>query len=95
MKLLSTPRLVAGLMLTGLSWQAAADCSAPAWSSTTTYQGGENVIFQGGEFKARYWINPGQQPNVSNPWDAWQFIQSCSNTSSSAPSSAAASSPRC
>ena len=83
MNLFTSPRVWAGALLATLSWQASADCSAPAWSSSTQYRGGESVVYQGSEFKARYWINVGQAPNASNNWDAWQLIQACSTTSSS------------
>lgn len=80
MKFLSTPRVWAGLLLSGLGVQASAACTSPAWSSSTTYKGGELVVYQNAEYKARYWINPGKIPNPSDPWDAWQFIQSCDSS---------------
>lgn len=92
MKPLNLSRTLAGLVLAGLSWQASAGCTTTAWSSTTTYQGGELVAYQGSEYKARYWINPGQSPNPSNQWDAWQFMQACGTTGSSTSSAATSSS---
>lgn len=87
MNLFTSSRFWAGALLTTLSWQAAADCDAPAWSSTTQYRGGESVVYQGSEFKARYWINVGQAPNAANAWDAWQLVQACNGTSVSSSSS--------
>ncbi|QEY17021.1 MULTISPECIES: CBM35 domain-containing protein [unclassified Cellvibrio] len=81
MKLFTSSPMWAGALLATLSWQASADCNSSGWSSTTQYRGGESIVYQGSEFKARYWINVGQAPNASNPWDAWQHIQTCSGTS--------------
>ncbi|QEY17029.1 MULTISPECIES: cellulase family glycosylhydrolase [unclassified Cellvibrio] len=74
----------------------AGQCTSVVWSSSTTYKGGEVITYQGDEYKARYWINPGKTPNKADEWDAWQWLQACSSSQSSAaslvPSSSAQSS---
>lgn len=92
MKFPTLSRAFLGLAVTAIGWQANAACTTTAWSSSTTYKGGELVVYQNAEYKARYWINPGKIPNPSDPWDAWQFTQACSGTQTSSSKSSAATS---
>lgn len=52
------------------------------WDSTSTYNGGDEVIFGGKVFKARWWTQ-GEQPNSSNEWGAWELIGDASSTNNS------------
>lgn len=85
-------RALMGLAAATMGLQTHAACTATAWSSTTTYTGGEVVVYHSAEYKARYWINPGQVPNPSDPWDAWQLIQRCDASQASSDNSSAAAS---
>ena len=92
MKFPTLSRALLGLAVTAIGWQANAACTTIAWSSSTTYKGGELVVYQNAEYKARYWINPGKTPNPSDPWDAWQYTQACSGTQTSSSTSSVATS---
>ena len=65
----------------------AVDCSAvAAWSSNTTYFGGELVQYQNTRFKAAHWTS-GNTPDSSNPWGPWREPTACTGSGSSGGSS--------
>lgn len=54
-------------------------CSGyPAYNPALSYPtAGTRVAFNGKIYESKWWINAGQAPNPSDPWDAWKFIQNC------------------
>ncbi len=59
---------------------AQANCSAPNWSTSTTYTGGEEVLYQSKSFKAKNWIL-GQAPDETDSWGPWKFLGNCTTQS--------------
>jgi chitinase len=53
-------------------------CGYPAYNTTNSYPtAGTRVFYNGAIYESKWWINAGEAPNPSNPWDAWKFIQNC------------------
>nr|BFF19182.1 hypothetical protein GCM10025730_27030 [Promicromonospora thailandica] len=46
---------------------AVADCSAPAWSSTAVYVGGNLVTHAGASWRAKWWTQ-GETPGTTGEW---------------------------
>lgn len=55
------------------------ECTAPAWSNSATYTGGEVVSYQGVEYRAMWWLNPGDfgTPDTTNSWGPWEVLGNC------------------
>lgn len=49
-------------------------CTAPAWSATAIYTGGQKVSYDGKEYSAKWWTQ-GNQPGTS---DVWALAGTCS-----------------
>ncbi|WP_305038255.1 glycosyl hydrolase family 18 protein [Agromyces endophyticus] len=43
------------------------DCTAPAWSATAVYTGGQKVSYDGKEYSAKWWTQ-GNQPGTNDVW---------------------------
>ncbi|WP_143306493.1 glycosyl hydrolase family 18 protein [Chitinophaga vietnamensis] len=59
-------------------------CSGlPAWSATTAYVGGAQVVYNSKVYKAKWWTQ-GDQPDI-NTGDGkpWQYVQDCTGATSS------------
>jgi chitinase len=55
-------------------------CNIPAYDPAKTYPTpGTRVLYNSKVYENKWYINPGEAPNPSNPWDAWKFIQNCGN----------------
>ncbi|WP_135661510.1 glycosyl hydrolase family 18 protein [Halorhabdus rudnickae] len=56
---------------------AAADCSGvEEWSSSATYTGGDQVVYDGSLWEAKWWTQ-GDEPGASE-WGPWEEVGSCS-----------------
>lgn len=55
------------------------ECTAPAWSASATYTGGEVVSYKGVEYRAMWWLNPGDfgTPDTTNSWGPWEVLGNC------------------
>jgi dienelactone hydrolase len=57
-----------------------AACTAPPWKPTVAYPGGSVVSHNGHEWRASFWIWPGEEPGVNNVppwWVPWQDLGAC------------------
>lgn len=52
------------------------ECTSPAWSSESTYTGGDRVSHGGGEYRARWWTR-GEEPGTTGEWGVWEHLGSC------------------
>ncbi|BDZ41788.1 hypothetical protein GCM10025865_10870 [Paraoerskovia sediminicola] len=52
------------------------ECTAPAWSASTAYNGAAKVSYAGHNWTARYWTQ-GDTPSAANTWGAWADAGSC------------------
>ncbi|CAM0141270.1 Chitinase 2 [Umbelopsis sp. WA50703] len=59
-------------------------CSAPAWSSSSTYTAGQTVSYNGYIWSAKWWTNTAPAANASGDWSA---ISACQGSGSSSVSS--------
>ncbi|WP_054710702.1 carbohydrate-binding protein [Bacillus sp. JCM 19041] len=60
-------------------WKKAANCiedepGTPNWSATTTYMKGDQVIYGGVLYEAKWWTE-GENPSHSGEWDVWKKIK--------------------
>ncbi|MFF3326133.1 glycosyl hydrolase family 18 protein [Streptomyces sp. NPDC002889] len=51
-------------------------CSAPAWSATPAYVGGNQVSHKGHLWKAKWWTQ-GEEPGTTGEWGVWQDLGAC------------------
>ncbi|GHJ36751.1 carbohydrate-binding protein [Streptomyces sp. TS71-3] len=51
-------------------------CTAAAWDSTKAYTGGQEVSYQGHDWKAKWW-SQGEVPGSTGEWGAWQDEGPC------------------
>jgi dienelactone hydrolase len=59
---------------------AAAPCTAAPWSRTAAYAAGSVVSHNGHQWRASFWIWPGEEPGVNNVppwWVPWQDLGAC------------------
>lgn len=75
--------LVAALLTTGAAavsgpaaYAAVADCSAPAWSSSAVYVGGNVVTHAGASWRAKWWTQ-GETPGTTGEWGVWERVGTC------------------
>ncbi|MBB6170107.1 chitinase [Nocardiopsis mwathae] len=52
------------------------DCTAPAWSPTTVYTGGDRVSYAGRTYEARWWTQ-GDTPGTGGAWGPWRDLGAC------------------
>ncbi|EIO3907748.1 chitinase C-terminal domain-containing protein [Vibrio vulnificus] len=59
---------------------AAVDCSPlQEWNSSTVYNGGEKVQYQGSAYEARYWTQNNNPAEFSGDWAQWKALGACDN----------------
>ncbi|WP_148714436.1 carbohydrate-binding protein [Chitinolyticbacter meiyuanensis] len=58
---------------------AAGSCSDPAWSSASTYTGGQRVRHLGQRYEARWWTQ-NEDPTKSGAWGVWKLLGPCETT---------------
>ncbi|WP_306323949.1 MULTISPECIES: glycosyl hydrolase family 18 protein [unclassified Streptomyces] len=51
-------------------------CTAPAWSATAIYTGGQQVSHKGHTWKAKWWTT-GEEPGTTGEWGVWQDLGAC------------------
>ncbi|MGW1894570.1 carbohydrate-binding protein [Streptomyces sp. NPDC002004] len=51
-------------------------CTAPAWSSTSIYTGGNEVSHNGHTWKAKWWTQ-NEEPGTTGEWGVWQDEGAC------------------
>ncbi|WP_454851244.1 glycoside hydrolase family 19 protein [Promicromonospora soli] len=75
--------LVAALLTTGAAvvtlpaaQAAVASCSAPAWSSSAVYVGGNQVTHAGAAWRAKWWTQ-GETPGTTGEWGVWERTGTC------------------
>ena len=51
-------------------------CTAPAWSNTPIYTGGNTVSYNGKEYRAKWWTQ-GETPGTTGQWGVWEDLGSC------------------
>lgn len=73
-------------ILTVVSFSQSVDCSGfPPYESTTAYNGGEQVTYNGDLYQANWWTqneDPAANGGGTNAGDPWTFIGSCSAAAS-------------
>ncbi|WP_402465578.1 glycosyl hydrolase family 18 protein [Isoptericola aurantiacus] len=52
------------------------DCTAPTWSASAVYVGGDLVTYSGHHFRAKWWTT-GENPTQSGQWGVWQDLGAC------------------
>ena len=55
-------------------------CTAPAWSRTAVYTGGQIVSHNGRQWRAKWWTQ-GEEPGTTGPWGVWEDLGPCSGAS--------------
>ena len=55
---------------------AVASCSAPAWSSSAVYVGGNQVTHAGAAWRAKWWTQ-GETPGTTGEWGVWERTGAC------------------
>jgi chitinase len=60
-------------------------CSAPAWSSSAVYTGGQQVTYNGHLWRARWWTQ-GEIPSAGG-WGPWEDLGACGTTTPTATAS--------
>ncbi|MFC4334244.1 glycosyl hydrolase family 18 protein [Salininema proteolyticum] len=78
---LSTALMIMGTALaaTGASARqpgAEAECTDPAWSAATVYNGGERVSHSAATWQARWWTQ-GDEPGTGGEWGVWERVGTC------------------
>lgn len=61
-------------------------CSAPVWNSSTAYNGGTIVSYNGHEYKANWWIqgqNPASHSGPTGSGQPWTDLGACANAKQS------------
>lgn len=51
-------------------------CSVAEWYTSTVYNGGDRVSYNGAIYEANWWTQ-GDRPDESGEWGAWTFIEAC------------------
>ncbi|PJN39675.1 chitinase [Streptomyces sp. CB02959] len=51
-------------------------CTAAPWAGGTVYTGGQQVSYQGHNWKAKWWTT-GEEPGTTGDWGAWQDLGTC------------------
>ncbi|MFI9593197.1 chitinase C-terminal domain-containing protein [Nonomuraea sp. NPDC052265] len=51
-------------------------CTAPAWSATAVYTGGQRVSHKAHTWEAKWWTQ-GQEPGTTGEWGVWKDVGAC------------------
>jgi chitin-binding protein len=51
-------------------------CTAPAWSETAVYTGGETVSYDDHNWRAKWWVT-GDKPGTTGEWGVWEDLGAC------------------
>lgn len=51
-------------------------CTAPTWSSSAVYVGGDQVSWKGHTWKAKWWTT-NEEPGTTGEWGVWQDLGAC------------------
>ncbi|MER6581646.1 glycosyl hydrolase family 18 protein [Nonomuraea sp. NPDC001023] len=51
-------------------------CTAPAWSATAVYNGGQRVSHKAHTWEAKWWTQ-GQEPGTTGEWGVWKDVGAC------------------
>jgi chitodextrinase len=57
-----------GFLVTSGAPLDASTCTAPAWSATAIYTVGNQVLYSGNLYQAKWWTQ-GDNPSLSGQWD--------------------------
>jgi chitinase len=57
----------------------AAACTAPAWSATAVYTGGQQVSHNNRQYTAKWWTQ-GETPGTTGEWGVWRDDGACDGT---------------
>lgn len=53
----------------------ASSCTT-TWNSSTAYQGGQQVVYNGNTFEAKWWVQ-GTAPSTTEQWGPWKNLGTC------------------
>lgn len=51
-------------------------CEASVWSSSATYNGGDEVVHNGVSYRASWWTS-GEEPGTTGEWGVWKQLATC------------------
>lgn len=54
-------------------------CSAPEWSASATYTGGDEVQYNGIRYRAKWWTQNDNPETNSGEWDVWENLGTCTS----------------